>query len=354
MQTDILIVGAGLSGLTLARTLQEQGRDVQVLEARDRPGGRILSASHKNANYDMGPAWFWQGQERMAALVREHDLTVFEQFATGNLVYQDGSGAIRTDLAMAPMAGSLRLDGGLFPVIEAQANALGPERLHLSHMVHTLTQSPDRITAHCRNGSTDQTVTANQVVLAVPPRVAAKLTFSPPLSLAVQGTIARIPTWMAGHAKLIAIYPKPFWREAGLSGDAISHLGPLGEIHDASPADASAGALFGFVGVLAEDRTDQDALQAAALQQLTLLFGPKAGTPDAVLLQDWAQEPLTATRADHHPPTAHPDYGMPRALSHLWEGRLHVASSEMAATFGGYLEGALEAAEATAAKLLAN
>ncbi len=38
---------------------------------------------------------------------------------------------------------------------------------------------------------------------------------------------------MAGHAKVVALYERPFWREQGLSGDAISHCGTLAEIHDA-------------------------------------------------------------------------------------------------------------------------
>src|SRR5688572_18593986 len=40
-QADVLVVGAGLAGLAAAVTLQRVGLDVQVLEARERPGGRV-------------------------------------------------------------------------------------------------------------------------------------------------------------------------------------------------------------------------------------------------------------------------------------------------------------------------
>ena len=44
MDTDVLIVGGGLSGLALADELHCKGMDFQRLEARDRVGGRIHAA----------------------------------------------------------------------------------------------------------------------------------------------------------------------------------------------------------------------------------------------------------------------------------------------------------------------
>ena len=41
--SDVLIIGAGLAGLSAAITLQAAGRDVRIIESSDRPGGRVTS-----------------------------------------------------------------------------------------------------------------------------------------------------------------------------------------------------------------------------------------------------------------------------------------------------------------------
>ena len=154
-------------------------------------------------------------------------------------------------------------------------------------------------------------------------------------------------TWMAGQAKAVAVYDRPFWREAGLSGDAMSRHGPMVEIHDASPHQGGPYALFGFIGVPPQARSDEQALRQHLLAQLGRLFGAEAAEPKQLYVKDWAFDPFTATQADQRPLYAHPSYGMPRALADLWGGKLHMSGTETAPQFGGYLEGALEAAENT-------
>jgi len=74
-------------------------------------------------------------------------------------------------------------------------------------------------------------------------------------------------------------------------------------------------------------------------------------TPAQVTLQDWAFEPETATQHDLVPPSSHPDYGLPPALSGLWNGRLHFASTEAAPQMGGYMEEAMTVAELVATEV---
>ncbi|MEP6433457.1 MAG: FAD-dependent oxidoreductase, partial [Lentilitoribacter sp.] len=235
-QTDILIIGGGLSGLFLALQLEKKGIDYQLVEARSRFGGRIYSPVTDDGkfSFDMGPAWFWPGQPRMAKLLDEMDIPFFDQAARGNLVFEDPTGHIRRDLDMATMAGAHRVKGGLERVISALVSHLSQDRLHLSSRVSKIQLLNDSARVTLKGDHTD--IIAQKVVLCLPPRlIEQNIAFSPVLPDQAIYQMQRCPTWMAAHAKFIAVYKTPFWRDMGLSGDAISHKGPMMELHDASP-----------------------------------------------------------------------------------------------------------------------
>ena len=323
-ETDVCIIGAGLSGLALATALRGEGRAVMLLEARDRVGGRVLSQD----GYDLGPSWIWPHNRRMLALLDRLGLAAFSQYASGRLVFEDAGGAIRRDLDVSTMAGALRVEGGLARITHSLAEDMG-DSLRLSCPVDHVIEDAGGVKVSMAGGS----IRAARVVLALPPRLTAGLGVAVP----------DVPTWMAGHAKLVATYPTAFWRELRLNGDAISHRGPLSEIHDASPASGEAGALFGFAHVGA---ARQPGFQDAAIAQLARLFGHGAGAPDRVMIKDWSMDPATATPADRTPPQGHPTY---RGLRQT--NRLIFAGTEASPEDGGFLEGALAAAEAAQAQL---
>jgi len=337
-----LIVGGGLSGLALAETLEAQGHDYLLVEARSRFGGRIKTEHHGGGYFDMGPAWFWSGQPRIAALIERLNLQKFDQFAAGVLTFEDENGDVQRGQGFSSMEGSWRLVGGLVALTDALASRLPGHRKRLNAPVLKLEMSDDHISATLPGG---EKISADQVVLALPPRVAAQIAFSPALPdkavLAMQG----IATWMAGQAKAVAVYDTPFWRDEGLSGDAMSRKGPMVEIHDASPAEGGPYALFGFIGLPPQGRVDEQQLRQHLQAQLLRLFGPQAAEPKQLYSKDWAFDPYTSTEADKAPLYAHPTYGLPREMINLWDSKLHFAGTEVAPVFGGYIEGALEAAE---------
>ncbi|MCG7860703.1 FAD-dependent oxidoreductase, partial [Flavihumibacter sediminis] len=85
----ILIVGAGLSGLYLANLLQEAGKEVVVLEAADRLGGRIQTIQGvETTPMELGATWFSDMHPRMLALLAKLNLEKFPQFSAGISLFQ--------------------------------------------------------------------------------------------------------------------------------------------------------------------------------------------------------------------------------------------------------------------------
>lgn len=86
---DTVVVGAGLAGLTAASHLEQHGRDVLVLEARDRVGGRNLDLPVGTGRdvVEMGGEYTGPGQDKVLALAKSLGIKTFETYATGNSLY---------------------------------------------------------------------------------------------------------------------------------------------------------------------------------------------------------------------------------------------------------------------------
>ena len=346
MQTDILIIGGGLSGLIATWQLRYAGKNASVLEARTRFGGRILTTrGDDGADCDLGPSWFWPGQPLVASLLNHFNIPSYEQFANGAVLLQEMDGRIGRVAASSPMAGSRRIQGGIRRLSDAIVSRIDAPHRFLEHVATELTINRDAITVDVMGPSGKIQVQTEQVAVAIPPRLAAELNYMPELPPEAIRTLAATPTWMAGHAKFFAIYDEPFWRNKGLCGTAISLRGPLAEIHDASPNSGSTFSLFGFSGLDAKSRATMGRSEfiRQATAQLAALFGDKANRPRAVYFQDWSKERFTANDADRTLQPHHPQYGLNLQLGHAWDGKPEFISTETSFGNGGLIEGALEA-----------
>ena len=81
---DVVIIGAGLSGLYAARTLVAAGVDVLVLEAQNRVGGRTRTTHLADGTcIDEGGQWVSPGQDRMVQLAAALGVTLFPSWGEG-------------------------------------------------------------------------------------------------------------------------------------------------------------------------------------------------------------------------------------------------------------------------------
>lgn len=350
MRTDreVIVVGAGVAGLAVAAELCGLGVDVVCVEARERIGGRLLTIDSDRGRLDLGASWFWPGEERVAALVADRRIPVHPQHIAGDAVYDPHGRPRRLD-GNPIDAPAHRFSLGAQSLAWSLAEALPAGTLLLDSPVSLVEGAADGARVHAgRTG-----MTARQVVMAVPPALAVQtIRFEPALPAEVDRLARLTPVWMGNMTKVVAVYPEPFWREAGLSGAAVSEVGPLREVHDLSgPGGDDPAALFGFAPAAGPGGGPEPDLVA---RQLARLFGPRAGEPRQLVIQDWSQEPWTAPAGGDRPGAAYQLFGHPLYGEPVLAGRLHWASTETATVSPGHIEGALAAAaRATTAVLTA-
>lgn len=353
-RASIAIVGGGLSGLYAAHLLEQQGlHDYVLLEARPTWGGRIESATLDEPQhphrFDLGPTWYWPDfQPQLDALIQQLGLTAFEQHEAGDMMVEWSASLPPSryeGYRSAPT--SVRLLGGMAALVDALRKTLDPKRLRPNQQVRQLAGDGERITLEALDPQQGvHNYSVEHVLLALPPRLAvATLRFTPTLPSALSSAWAHTTTWMAPHAKYVAVYDTPFWRDHGLSGEARSTLGPMGEMHDASAPGGQA-ALFGFLGLPAAVRHLQPeaTLKAHCRAQLVRLFGPKAAEPRAEFFKDWAHDRWTATDADRTESSQHGTAPPFMPATGPWQHRLIGVASEWSPQYPGYVAGAIEAA----------
>lgn len=341
-----LIIGGGISGCVMARHLAKLQLDFKLIEAQATLGGRIQSTEQ---GLDLGPTWFWPHQHSVKALLAELNIGIFEQYTQGDYVYQAGPNSpIQRERNQEEML-SNRVEGGMGAVITALTNTLPQDRILLNSPVRLITKLDDLWQVQLSCG---KTLSCDNLWLAMPPRKVAPLFVAADECVLSEALITHLQaqqTWMSAQAKFVAVYDKPFWRDAGLSGQGFSRVGPMVEINDACGADIpgakeSPAALFGFIGVPAVNRQslDEQTMIDACVAQLGTLFGEAALSPSSTHYVDWASNKFIASPADVSEPSQHAHFDQARFKAELRDLNLGLIGSEFSQFEPGYIAGAID------------
>ncbi|MDR0235747.1 FAD-dependent oxidoreductase [Acinetobacter sp.] len=343
-----IIIGGGISGLYAAYLLEQRGiTDYLLIEANDLLGGRLKSMPiNEKEAFDLGATWFWPNEQiQLSNIIHDFGLTTFNQYQMGEMLIERSQSRPPQRLQLHSSL-SKRVKGGMKTLIDKVVSKLDQTHILLSHQVIELVQEGEHTKVYVKCPDHEIKVfSTQQILVAIPPRLAVStIQFTPDLPATFKENWLNTTTWMAPHAKYIAVYDHPFWRDQKLSGSAHSSVGPLAEVHDASSAEGSA-ALFGFIGLPAHARkTIKDAeLAQHCRHQLVRLFGSQAATPKSEFIKDWAKDSLIATEDDQSPAMGHPYPPIKSPEKSIWQNKIIGISSEFSPSYSGYLAGAIEA-----------
>jgi monoamine oxidase len=237
-----------------------------------------------------------------------------------------------------------RIVGGSVVIAEKVADKLG-DRVVLGAPVTQVKDHGDAVTVATRGGPT---VVARSAIVAVPPVLAARIAFAPGLPSSKKAILkAMVP---GSLTKVEAVYPTPFWREAGLSGQGVSDTGLARVPYDNSPPDGSVGVFFGFIGGKRHREwaaLDPATRRARVLDDFVRFTGDeRARTPTEFLEKDWTTETWTrGCPVGHLAPGVLARHGAQLRAAH---GRVHFAGTETSDYWLGYMDGAVRAGERAA------
>ncbi|MGN6258934.1 MAG: flavin monoamine oxidase family protein [Solirubrobacterales bacterium] len=269
------------------------------------------------------------------------------------LFYTRSGGGFNSLVGTGGGAQQDRFHGGSQRLASVMTEQLGAERVRLGSPVRRIEHRGDCVVVHAAGGSAGSvSVRAQRAIVAVPPTLAGRIDYDPPLPALRDQLTQRMP--QGSVIKTMAIYEEPFWRQEGLSGQGTSDVGPARVTFDNSPPDGSPGVLLGFLeGRFARHWATRPAAERreAVLAGHARLFGARAAKPVDFIERIWADEEWTRGCYGCLMTTGGwTEYG--RALRAPLD-RLHWAGAETATVWNGYMDGAVSSGERAADEVAA-
>lgn len=347
LKKHVLIIGGGLSGLSLAWLLKQTNIKITILEASSRLGGRICTTKGAlGTPLELGATWFSNQHPYLMKLIETLGIARFPQYAKGASLFQTKSFE-PTQQFEIPEAEELsfRIVGGTEVLIDALQEKLDVSEVLKNKKVDYIKQTTDDLIVRTTDG---MEIAADIVVSCIPPQLVSRVQFIPEMPNSIVKLLPTIQTWMAGAIKFAAEYSSPFWREKGFSGMLYSHAGIVVEMYDHCNAEENRFAFTGFLNPGAGNYS-REVRKEYVINQLVELMGPEAQHLTHYQDKVWNDEYLVKGSTAIHRP--HQNNGHPLLQVPYLNGRFYFCGTETATAHPGYMEGAVVAAQTMAQKI---
>lgn len=341
IKTPVLIIGGGLSGLTLHYLLRKEGIDGIILEARERVGGRIVTATDDGGpTVDLGATWLGPAHKHLQELLTELGLERVEQYMGDKAIYEPNSMTPHQLVTLpAGQEPSWRIKGGTSVLIQTLENKGGAGSVHTSRQVQKITEKDDTLLVFT-NGAEYE---ADIVISALPPKLLLeRVEFEPALPEEISEIMNYTHTWMGESVKFGLSYDHPFWRDKQSSGTVFSNSGPITEMYDHSDAEGTRFALMGFLNSSYFSLTREERLQKV-LKQMRSYYGNIAEGYRSYHELVWPDEEFTYHPYDRHV-LPHQNNGHEVFQESWLNGKFYLAGAETSSISPGYMDGAIVSA----------
>ena len=346
----VIIIGAGLSGLTCGYLLQKKDVHVTLLEANTRIGGRIETRNGTtNATIEMGATWFSKLHPHLFQLLDELELGYFKQHTQGISLFETMSFVPPQKFEISEFEEpSFRIKGGTQKLIEKLAEKIGWHNIKTKTKVIAINEVGNQMEVLDQN---ETVYIADCVITTLPPNLMVNtLSFNPPLPEKLVSLAKKTHTWMGESIKFAVEYATPFWKENNYSGTLFSQASIITEMYDHSTFDNTGYALKGFLNGSTSILSLEER-KTKVITQLEKLFGSDAENYITYNEKVWRDEPLTFSNYDHLV-MAHENNGHQLYQNSFLNNKLYISGSETALQHPGYMEGAIVAAKNIALQFL--
>lgn len=340
--SPVIIIGGGLSGLTLLYLLRKDGFDGVILEARNRVGGRIVTAEDDDGpTIDLGATWLGPAHKRLLALMNALDVKRFEQHLGEKAIYEPNSMTAHQFVTLpSEQEPSWRIKGGTSVLIQTLRDTVGTGFIQNGEQVRKISEKNDKLLVMTDTAEYE----ADIVVSTLPPKLLwERISFEPELPEDISEIMTSTHTWMGESIKFGLSYDHPFWRENMSSGTVFSNSGPITEMYDHSDFGGSHAALMGFMNSSYFSLTRDERL-GKIREQLRRYYGEIADSYLNYHEVVWPAEEFTYKPYKKHV-LPHQHNGHEIFQKPWLDGKFYMAGAETSPISPGYMDGAVCSAE---------